>query len=86
MQCACYIAESNDGHPLRLNPCPEHERWAKAIRDVERERAAKIVAGEVVAERYRTWFYMNGVGNRSAECELTMHSDRLAEAIRNPNT
>ena len=41
MQCACYIAESLDGHPLRLNPCPEHERWAKAIRDVERDRCAK---------------------------------------------
>jgi hypothetical protein len=41
MQCACYIAESNDGHPLRLNPCPEHERWAKGVRDYERERCAK---------------------------------------------
>ena len=43
MNCACQIAESNDNHPLRLNPCPEHERWAKAIRAAERERLIAIV-------------------------------------------
>lgn len=42
MNCACYIADSNDGSPLRLNPCPEHERWAKAIRNFEREACARI--------------------------------------------
>lgn len=42
MNCACYIAEG-DG-PLRLNPCPEHERWAKAIRDYEREACASVAA------------------------------------------
>ena len=31
MICACLIADG-DG-PLRLNPCPEHEKWAKEIRD-----------------------------------------------------
>ena len=45
MQCACYIAESLDGNPLRLNPCPEHERWAKAIRDYEREACARLASG-----------------------------------------
>jgi len=48
MKCACYIAESTDNHPLRLNPCPEHERWARAIRDYEREECAKIAEGELM--------------------------------------
>lgn len=50
MQCACYIAESDDKHPLRLNPCPEHERWAKAIREDEREACARVSEGYNVIE------------------------------------
>lgn len=48
MQCACHIADSDDKHPLRLNPCPEHERWAKAIRNYEREACALIADGELM--------------------------------------
>lgn len=48
MQCACYVAESEDNHPLRLKPCPEHERWAKAIRDYERDACAQIADGELM--------------------------------------
>lgn len=39
MQCACYTYGE---HPLSLNPCPEHERWAKAIMRAEREACAAI--------------------------------------------
>lgn len=48
MQCACYIAEG-DG-PLRLNPCPEHEKWAKTIRDHERDRCCQIVFGQASSD------------------------------------
>lgn len=60
MQCACYIAEG-DG-PFRLNPCPEHEKWAKAIRAFEREACA-ILCDQVA---------------RNAQYRAETHSDEKA--------
>lgn len=83
MQCACYIAEG-DG-PFRLNPCPEHERWAEAIRQAERERCAKIVENlaRVIGNPYED---PNPKFNTPlAICELHGSlAGSCAEAIRDP--
>jgi hypothetical protein len=58
MQCACYIAESDDNNPLRLNPCPDHERWAKAIRNAERQLCIAAAEGEplkLIAPAHDAW-------------------------------
>ncbi len=47
MECTCY---TYGDAALHLNPCPLHERWARAIRAVavhdERERCCEIVYGQ----------------------------------------
>lgn len=78
MQCACYIAEG-DG-PLRLNPCPEHERWAKAIRAAERERCAKMVE-----ELRATWFHDGVPGDLAVPAGAFARSMKeLAAVMRDP--
>lgn len=79
-----YSGDMDDDSWLEMPASEMIKAVAKAIA-AEREACAKIVEGEVVAERYRTWSYMHGVGNRSHECEITRHSDKLADAIRNRN-
>lgn len=83
MQCACYVAEG-DGL-LRLNPCPEHERWAKAIRQKERERCAALVS-----HLRATWFHEGipgdtavpaGVFARSLKQLADVMLDSLAEGV-----
>ena len=46
MNCACYI---HGDAALNLNPCPEHERWAKAIRAVTRHDVREVCAGRIEA-------------------------------------
>ena len=76
MQCACYIAESDDKNPLRLNPCPEHERWARAIRDYEREACAKIAAEGSFPFDIDIWI-------TATKKEMTAHTaNAIADAIR----
>lgn len=74
MHCACYIAESDDKHPLRLNPCPEHERWARAVMHAEREACAKV------AEADTSFDMLQDFGMQSHSAQLRAN---IAEAIRN---
>lgn len=81
MNCACYIAESGDKHPLRLNPCPEHEKWAKAVRTYERERCAKMV--ELIRDE---WFHAGVPGDTAAPVGAFAKSmKQLAAVMRDPN-
>lgn len=81
MHCACYIAASDDNHPLRLNPCPEHERWAKAVMAVERERCARMVDDLRAA-----WFHDGVPGDLAVPAgAFALSMKQLAMVMRDPN-
>lgn len=78
MNCACYI---HGEHPLALNPCPEHERWAKAVRAHERERCATMV--EALREQ---WFNPGVPGDLAVPAGAFARSMKeLAAVMRDPN-
>lgn len=77
MTCVCY---TYGDHPLSLNPCPEHERWAKAIRAAERERCAKMVE-----DLRSTWFHDGVPGDTVVPAGAFARSMReLAALMRDP--
>ena len=81
MNCACYIPVGSE-HPLALNPCPEHERWGKAIRAAERERSASMV--ETLREE---WFHDGIPGDLAVPAGAFAKSmKQLAAVIRDPLT